>query len=991
MNLHRFSKRAISIAVLLLGLAVPAMAQLQSGNLYGTTVGPDGQPIPGVTVTLSGVGAPQVQVSDANGKFHFLGLSPGSYTLLAEIQGYSPLEAKDITVNIGRNSNVEVALQPALTDVINVTTERAEVPLLDTRRVGPGQTVTLTELERIPTARDPWAVLHSTPGVLTDRINVGGNESGQQAQYVGPGSGGDQAVWSLDGVVITDMSATGSSPGYYDFDSFEEMQVSTGGTDASIATGGVVLNMVTKRGTNQWRGSARYYKIDDSTQADLKFDRADLGQSGPWNNQNGQEAFKQGNRIVEVVDWGAELGGPVVKDRLWIWGSYAKPEIKLLTISDFSDDTTLKDWNAKLNAQITPGNSASAFAWQSDKIKTGRNAGPLRPQETTWNQSGFGPSPTAYKVEDTQIFGNSFFASGMYSVVNGGFQLAPQGGDALPFRDRDLKWHNSFLLQQIERPQEQLKADASSFFNTGSLAHELKFGAGYRTAEQSSLFRWPGGGVEVIIPLDDDPADDLDLAILSRDAVPHLKTKYDSAYVQDTLSKGNLTANVGLRYDRQGGKNLASRASANPIRPDLLPTVDYSGGEIGFRWESITPRLGLTYALGTERRTLLRASYSRFADQLGTGAAAWLNTLGGLGYAYFFTNNNGDPVLGRGELGPFLGLSGNVNPLTGQPLQSNAVDPDLDAPVTDEVLLGVEHALRPEFVVGLNLTYRKYTGILEAERLVFDTDDPLDAAHLGTVGRPHRRSDYVEVTSEPFTAPDGRTYTVHYWELREGVSTRDGFLLENGDREQEFKGLSLTFNKRLANRWMMRGNVSWQDWTWQVPDSENEDPTDTIAGGVVDGTPVLQGSGTVSGPKGNVFINSKWSYSLNGMYQIAPERAWGFNVAANLTGRQGYPLRYVQRVVRETIVDAAGTGVDIPVAADPNAFRYPDIHVVDLRAEKELRFSDFGLTLGVDVFNALNRSYVLQRQGVLGLNNSDHVLEILSPRVYRLGARISFR
>ena len=91
---------------------------------------------------------------------------------------------------------------------------------------------------------------------------------------------------------------------------------------------------------------------------------------------------------------------------------------------------------------------------------------------------------------------------------------------------------------------------------------------------------------------------------------------------------------------------------------------------------------------------------------------------------------------------------------------------------------------------------------------------------------------------------------------------------------------------------MLRGNVSWQDWTWDIPDSENEDPTDTVGGGVVDGTEVLQGSGTVSGPKGNVFINSKWSYSLNGMYQVAPDRPWGFNVAANLTGRQGYPLRY---------------------------------------------------------------------------------------------------
>src|SRR6185295_16555709 len=172
---------------------------------------------------------------------------------------------------------------------------------------------------------------------------------------------------------------------------------------------------------------------------------------------------------------------PIVKDRLWVWGSYAKPKIDLRTIDNFKDFSTLEDWNAKVNAQISASNSATAFAWQSDKVKLGRNAGPLRPQETTWDQSKFGPSPTAYKVEDTQIFNSSFFVTGMYSKVNGGFQLQPEGGEKLPFRDQGLQWHNSFFQIEIERPQEQAKLDAANFFNTGNLSHELKYGAGYRT------------------------------------------------------------------------------------------------------------------------------------------------------------------------------------------------------------------------------------------------------------------------------------------------------------------------------------------------------------------------------------------------------------------------------------------------------------------------------------------------------------------------------
>ena len=986
MSLVSLSRRALLAAVLLLALAIPAVAQVQSGNIYGTVLDQDNNSsIPGVTVTLTGA-ATQVQVTDGQGKFHFLGLSPGSYNLRVEIEGFTPLEQRGISVNIARNTNVEIRLKPAVIqgETINVIADRS--PLLDPLRQGPGQVITLTDLEKTPTARDPWAVISSTPGVLSDRINVGGNESGQQALFVGPGSLCDQATWNMDGMAITDMSALGSSPTYYDFDAFEEMQVSTGGTDASIATGGVVLNMVTKRGTNDWRGSARYYADDKNTQGNLSISHSDLGQAGPWNGNHAQTSFSQGNRIDNNQEYGAEIGGPILKDQLWIWGSYSRQQIDLFTINNFSDKTTLKDWNGKLNAQITPANSATVFAFNGDKIKTGRNAGPLRPQETTWNQSNFGPGPTGYKGEDTQLVGNNFYLTGMYSVVNGGFELVPEGGAALAYRDTSLTWHNSFLLNQIERPQKQAKLDASNFFNLGGVSNELKYGAGHRTAQSSSLLTWPGGGLELAL------SPSTNLLILAREARPKIESEYDSAYLQDTLSFGNLTANVGVRYDRQGGTNLASTASANPVFPDLLPDAHYGGQDAGFTWKTLTPRVGLTYALGEQRKTLLRASYSRFADQLGTATTGILNPLAGTSYRYFLSNNHGDPTLGPGDLGPEIAPpSGNVNPFTLQPLQSNAVDPNLNAPLTDEILLGAEHALLPDFVVGLNLTYRKIHNVLDAERLVFDTDNPFDPAYLNSVGRPNQRSDYVEADPITVTAPDGHTYTVHYWELRPGVSTRNGVLLRNGDREQEFRGASLTFDKRLSNRWMMRGNVSWQDWKWQIPGSAIQDPTDTIAGGVVDGTQVLQGSGIASGPKGNVFINSTWSYSLNGLYQVSPDRPWGFNVAANLTGRQGYPIRYAVRVNRATISDNGGSGIDIPVDASPDAFRYPDVHVVNLRVEKDFTFRSAGLNLGIDMFNALNESYVLQQQGVLGRANSGHVIEVLSPRVFRLGARVSLR
>jgi hypothetical protein len=1005
-------------ALLLLVVGGTAFAQLQTGNLYGTVKDDQGAALPGVTMTLTGGGAPQVQVTNAQGQFRFLGLAPSSYALKAELEGFSTLDYPNIVINIGRNTNLEMTMNAAVEDVITVT---AESPLLDERRISTGATVNSTELEKIPTARDPWAILQTTPGVLTDRINVGGNESGQQSQYVGPGSSGDQAIWAVDGVVITDMAALGSSPAYYDFDAFEEMQVTTGGSDTTIATGGVVLNMVTKRGTNEWRGSGRYYDTDKARQSDTSFDTGELAKPGPWRSgsgaTNGQAAFKAGNRIVSVKDYGAEVGGPIVKDRLWIWGSYGRQKVDLLTVSDVSDFTDLKTKNFKLNAQIAANNSATAFYFDNDKVKIGRNAGPTRPQETTFDQGHFGDKPTAYKAEDTHIFSSNFYLTGMFSHVNGGFELVPEGGFAnngpASVLDAGGIWHNTFELYQTERPQDQYKLDASNFFNTGSLSHELKFGAGYREAEVTSLTHWGGGGyildaAQVGLPTG------LNYLAAVRDSGLHVNQKYTDAYLQDTLTSGNLTVNLGVRWDKQEAENLAASVPANPVLGGSLPAASYGGGDAGFDWTTITPRLGITYALGAERKTLLRASYSRFADQMGTAYATWNNPLALAGYAYFITAQGAVPgtaSVNPGQILGSLGLSSNVNPITGALLNSNAVDSGFNAPLTDELLLGVEHALLPEFVVGVNLTYRKLTDLADSDMLVFDgataacdaaSDVTLcpafSAANLNSVGRRATRADYVPVTFTQ-SLPDGSTRTITWHRLAPNVSTRLGEFLYNGDSDSEYKGASLVFNKRLANRWMLRGNFTWADWTFNQASSDCEDPTLTLAGvgsgisagGCVrDGDPVLQGSGTGSGSKGGVYINSKWSYSVNGLYQIAPDRPWGFNVALNLTGREGYPIPYWRRqggnLARENF---ALTSVQVTDSQDE--FRLDDIHIVDARIEKEFTFSDFGLTIGADVFNVFNEAYTLQRNHRLAQSTSNDVREITSPRIIRLGARISFR
>ncbi|MGH9458016.1 MAG: carboxypeptidase regulatory-like domain-containing protein, partial [Thermoanaerobaculia bacterium] len=372
----RFFQALFACAILILGFATGANAQLTTGNVFGTVTDEAGDPLPGVTVTLSGVGAPRIFVTDADGQFRFVGLGIGTYTLTADLSGFAQATRQNLTVNIGRNTTVDIVLRPALEQTIVVT---AETPLLDVRKTGTGATVTQIELDEVPTARDPWVIMAQVPGVLMDRINVGGNMSGQQSGFVSKGADSSTSTFNVDGVNITDMIAVGSSPTYYDFGAFEEIQVTTGGTDPRIQTPGAQLNVVTKRGTNEFAGSARYYTADGEWQSD------------PEIPAEAQSYLGAVNEIDQNTEWGLEIGGPVVRDRFWLWGSYGDQQIDLFVAQPvgqtvrFTDKTSLETMNFKANAQIASNNSAVANWWQNDKIKLGRNASPSRPPETTWN------------------------------------------------------------------------------------------------------------------------------------------------------------------------------------------------------------------------------------------------------------------------------------------------------------------------------------------------------------------------------------------------------------------------------------------------------------------------------------------------------------------------------------------------------------------------------------------------------------------------------
>ena len=1013
-------KRLSLLCICLCIAAFPAFAQLQTGNIFGKVQAKDGSALPGVTVILTGVGAPQTFVTDAQGAFRFINLSPGSYSLKAELAGYGASARSGINVNIGRNADVTMTLNPSVAESITVT---AEAPLLDVRKTGTGATVTKVELEKVPTGRDPWVILQQTPGVLLDRVNVGGNESGQQSNYVGKGAVTTQSTWNVDGVNITDVGALGSSPSYYDFDSFEELQITTGGTDPRIQTPGVQLNMVTKRGTNDLKGSGRYFKTGNSLQADPRIPA------------EARSYLENVNQIDNIQDYGLELGGPIIRDKLWLWGAYSKQNIDLLTAtllqsgSRFLDKTELENQNVKLNAQPLASNSLAIADTFGNKVKLGRNVGPTRFPETSWNQSnhydggeGSLTDPTMWKIEDTQIIGSNLYLTGLYSKVQGGFRLIadngkgckdlPCGLDSLPAyvdSNGDGAYHRSYLSFDTLRPQTQYRLDGSTFFNTGSLSHELKFGFGYRKADVRSISIWPGD--QLVYDFGTDPANAADCGLpggkcdsavkLFRPTDFTYSVKSNDAYVGDTLLLGNLTVQAGLRWDTQKGSVSGGSIAGNSILGAAFPAISWNSIS-GEKWNSVSPRLGLTYTLGANKRTLIRADYSRYVDQLG-GSNVYNVSPGKYQYLYYYFNDvNRNHIADPGEAIDTANLInyGGVDPnkLT-TANQLFRYDPNMKAPKTDEFILGFEHELMSDFTIGVNGTYRKLTDF------VWNI-----AEHHQGQGDLYTQADFEPVTQlistncggNPDCAPvqylpGGQTsMNVTYYQLKDGVASPAYYLITNRpDYNQTYKGLELNATKRMSNRWMLRGNLTLQDWKQHVGPNGIADPTrnrGSISGAGVspnwltgciacDGTAVLQGSGTGSGSKGGVYINSKWAYNLTGVYQIpVVETSLGFN----LTGRQGYPAPYVYRVV------LADGPKYVLLEPQTDTYRNPNLTELDLRLAKDLRLSRVGLTISVDAFNVLNSNTIMQRDVRRVTLTANRITEVQSPRVFRLGARLTF-
>jgi len=190
---------ACGFALVLLG--APAAAQVDLGRIDLTVEDATGAVLPGAAVTVTGPEDRSDIFTDVEGEAHLLRLPVGTYQVSVTLQGFSTFVDTGVQVRAASSTPLVATLEVG--GVEETVLVSGTAPVIDPRRQSTDTHVTLDELQEIPSSRDPWVVLQTIPGVIVDRVNVGGAESGQQSNYMAKGASSDENTWTLDGVVIT--------------------------------------------------------------------------------------------------------------------------------------------------------------------------------------------------------------------------------------------------------------------------------------------------------------------------------------------------------------------------------------------------------------------------------------------------------------------------------------------------------------------------------------------------------------------------------------------------------------------------------------------------------------------------------------------------------------------------------------------------------------------------------------------------------------------
>ncbi|HKF42079.1 MAG TPA: carboxypeptidase regulatory-like domain-containing protein [Thermoanaerobaculia bacterium] len=725
----RCRKTALVLGFLLLPAAHLAQT---TGDISGRVTDASGTPLPGVVIEATSSSLPGTRrtVTAGDGLYRVPAIPPGTYHVVATLPGFRPVESA-CTVSLGSEMTVDLTLRLEAEEQVVVS---GEPPRINTTTTTTGTNYTSGVIAHLPVDRNYADIVRSNPGVSTDK----GDKQGRSLALAIYGATSAESQWIIDGVSTTN-ALKGTQGKAINNEFVQEVEVKTGGYQAEYgrAMGGVI-NVITKSGGNAFHGDGFVYYDNGNTAAARKV--------------RPEDSVTEDMRVDDQTryDYGADLGGFLVRDRLWFFGAYNRvtldghvsritPNVFVSTDDQFPFDAADNLFSGKLTWNIAPSTSLVGTVFGDPSSTSGAaGADPRQGQvhvnaiissdPSTWfstrTQGG-----TDFGIRLTQLFGSQALATLQGSYHKDRNTLgAPDG-----IRTTDLTCAGGTLDKPCALPPEphsiqggygqigggdrnaSSRQQYAATFGFYAGDHEIKGGGDYLDGRTSGAQLITGEQFVFILNqwgpkyyqhqfFAAGPQDPTPIPGVRRGA----QVLDYGGYVSDSWKPApGLTINAGLRWDGE-------------------TTRDYTGQTVLHFTDGWQPRLGIAWDPWRDGRTKAYAFAGRFSYALPTEAA--LTTFAALS---LFRTWNFDPVsvvqdptvphhpTARGGGGAF----------------GVAVDEGVQGPYQDELTVGIERLLTPSLTVGLKGTYRRLGRALET-RCDLDYNNPVNGGNQCAVINP---------------------------------------------------------------------------------------------------------------------------------------------------------------------------------------------------------------------------------------------------------------
>jgi len=1001
----------VVIGAILINVGYVRAQSILEGKLTGTIADDKGELLPGasVEITSPALMGKRTAVTSAKGLYVFLSLPGGKYKVTVSMPGFKTTMQENIEISAGRVVTVDLALQAgAIEEQVTVI---AESPVVDSKTSTVFTKLERQMLDKLPTSRDAFYDLSlTTPGMFDV-----GSQAGWMPSPTAYGSTQNENVFLVNGVNTTNpRGANFGSMVRVNYNAVEEVRIVALGTKAEYGNfSGAAIDVLTKSGSNTFHGSLGFYSQLKKPENNQPAVNAELGRDWLFM-APGDELINQTHQDLEV---NLTFGGPIVKDKVWFYGGfdYINAKTKTPVWQPLQGDGG-RFGDLKISAEpLSMHRAWFAYHYESNKMD-GQNWGAWSDPTVTNNLNTMVQSISS----QWQWLPNSktIFTAKYLGFWTKDEPWLPEPAAGAPTWPAYINWWklgkyevNGVFpwIEAMDSNRHTVQADVSYFAENFLGEHDIKFGAQYTVGKGSYLggyfqgyvnYAYPNGYAGYYIPnLINYPwyygAYD-DGAIFRNDKTykdPFLTVRKGiqlGFFLDDQWTPTKrLTINLGLRLDKTTARYGEGKIYEVPTTPDLRnPLTEVStraATDNIYDFSNISPRIGLTYALSRDRKTVARASFGRYYMPLTLenlnrfGPHAPQTSVHRLLYRIpwdEFDTNPHNNYMDPAEVEYWTRQLHDMTSYSDTWIYDDQswqlqVSPDLKNQFTDQLTFNLERELFKDLSLSASYIFR-HTGNLMAqipineatgEEWVYETKPYTTSKGVDVMLYSIVKGDYDGVGGATMTGADLQ------W-----ISDHNNFEVRNVGEyfgvkaKRDYHGLQLVLNKRYSERWQALASVVYSISTGTAARSIHQDFN--VEGVMVTNDYWMSNlNNLVNNMDGPLPFTPKFEFKLSGSY-LVPVVDLDLGIRFRMhTGRPVWAIESYGNVAAtwmgtindEMIVQPSSGGYSSSiVSVDPKEPDYlPGQAILDLHVEKAFPLKNFGrIRLIIDAFNVFNSGTV---------------------------------